>query len=502
METWNLAPGCISPVPSQIDSSISACNHFARIVASSCSAIETELKERDVLNPDPFTNDHSLAQRIDELGRMIHDHVTDVQRSLANGTASAGEVQDLHSTLPLNDRRLEGLAARLALDEEHLARSMAQISENISGIATTLDAQSKHFARFEELLRQRDAHIQELKNELLLRDSKLESLATENAASGRRAQQLSQQLERREGDFADVERNLENQCAHSHRLEQQLTDARQRSRTLAEAYEALAQLADYEQRRGVHAEQLYEASKATGDLAVERLEGLSRDFRELGAHHREVLQRLEGIEGGSFWRFTRPLRAVWQYIEKHILRRNLSFRMIPNSQLEVLARDHCWRASGDDPNFELVPVERHYPHGWAVIGTSLRSPIDCGVAKLYLDYGQGFSESSVVRVFASRQGPVRHVAHFPRGLKALRWDPIDVPGEFVQGPISISEVSALEGRLRMLFRVLSVLRNYPEDVLRSYNLTYRRVLRELPRAYLGASDVLGTSRLLGRTSGT
>src|SRR6266403_1105726 len=137
-ETWNLAPRRISPVPLQIDSSTRACNHSSWIVASNCSAIETELKERDVLNPEPFTNDRSLVQRIDELGRMIHDHVTDVQRSLASGTASSGEVQDLRSTSALNDRRLEGLAERLALDEEQRGRSMAQISENISGIATNI----------------------------------------------------------------------------------------------------------------------------------------------------------------------------------------------------------------------------------------------------------------------------------------------------------------------------------------------------------------------------
>jgi hypothetical protein len=393
---------------------------------------------------------------------------------------------------------VEILEARLILEGEqrtHLEAMLAEINESIREMGTNLAAQARRFPQLEESLRQRDTFIQKLTDEILLRDCKLESIGGELTAWARRAQHVSNQMEVREQQLRDLRDERDSQRVYSSDLERQLTVERARSQYLAKSTEALEQAAEYERKRGEHAEQLHESTKAAAEVAESRVERLSQHARELGAHYRESLFRLELIENGAFSRFTRPIRVFWEYVERRLLRRNVLFRMIPNDQVEVQPRDHAWRSTGDDPHFELVPVHGYYPHGWVLVATTVRSAVRCGGLKLYADYGQGTSEASAVHVHATRQGRVRQVVYFPSQPRRLRWDPIDAPGELIQGPISISEIGALERLLRMAARVSNVLRDYPDDVLRSRKLSLRRVLTDLPRAYLEASELLDASPL-------
>jgi hypothetical protein len=405
---------------------------------------------------------------------------------------------NLTTLLQEQRQQSERLEVRLATSEERRARldlALVEAHEEIRGIAIDLAARSGELARFETSLRRSDARAHELAAELLMHDRKLQWLTIEATASTQRAQQLSWKLEAQERETRALERVLEIQLARSSRLEHQLSNEHERSRTLAKANDELARVAEYERTRGTHAEQSCELSRATADLATERLEALSKSASELAARHRETLNRLERIESGSFWRYTWHVRLLWEYVERRLLGRNRAFRMIPNKQLEMLPHDHAWRSIGDDPNFELVSPDGHLPRGWVIVATTLKSSASVRIAKLYADYGDGFSEDCAVRLRPARDGSVRQIVHLGRSLKALRWDPVDGPGELIQGLITMSEISAVGRLIRMLWRVLHVLRNYPDDMLRGRNLTVRCMLTDLSRAYVDASELLAASPL-------
>jgi hypothetical protein len=417
---------------------------------------------RDELSP----SDSKCKRQISEIWQSMHEFSSAFSLAEAalreeislNGTLreKSQELQEhavaltnLTTTSQEQRRYAEGLETRLTHDEERRARldlALVEATEEIRGIATDLATRSCELARFEESLQRSDARANELANELLMHDRKLQWLT-------------------------------------------------ERSQRLAKANSTLAQIADYEQKRGMYAEQLCGLIRTMSDLTAKRLSVLSKSDLELRARHRDTLHRLERIESGSFWRYTRHARSLWNYIETRLLGRNLAFQMIPNEQLAMLPRDHAWRSIGDDPSFELISLGGHLPRGWVIIATTLESAAGSRAAKLYADYGHGFSENCMMRLCPAHDGSVRQIVHISRGLKALRWDPVDAPGELIQGPITMSEISGVGRPIRMLLRVLSVLRNYPDDVLRNRNLTARRVLTDLSRAYLDASELLATSPL-------
>jgi GT2 family glycosyltransferase len=137
-----------------------------------------------------------------------------------------------------------------------------------------------------------------------------------------------------------------------------------------------------------------------------------------------------------------------------LLRRRFSFDLHPAADLARRGEDR-WQATGDDPSFLLIPREGQFPAGWVALQSTLLRQGENKVAKLYYDSGAGFSpEGYVVVPVAAPGGKIEHLVELPARVTALRWDPMESPGEITQGPFVVREISSLEGIVRTWFRGL------------------------------------------------
>jgi O-antigen biosynthesis protein len=130
---------------------------------------------------------------------------------------------------------------------------------------------------------------------------------------------------------------------------------------------------------------------------------------------------------------------LWRFVNR-VFRRDFQFDLAPNSQLSAVGESHKWRAIGNDPSFALKPVGGAFPAGWVLIKVSMHGSDESLAPKLYYDAGRGMSEDTAVTLSIGPHGPLHELVKLPRGIRSMRWDPMDGVGEFIQGPILISRV--------------------------------------------------------------
>jgi GT2 family glycosyltransferase len=80
-----------------------------------------------------------------------------------------------------------------------------------------------------------------------------------------------------------------------------------------------------------------------------------------------------------------------------------------------------------------------------LLETTLLRESNDSAAKLYYDSGRGFTgQSFVVVPIPPAPGSVRAVIELPERIRALRWDPVESPGVFTQGPFSLTAMSVAQ----------------------------------------------------------
>jgi len=115
--------------------------------------------------------------------------------------------------------------------------------------------------------------------------------------------------------------------------------------------------------------------------------------------------------------------------------------------------DYCWRSRGGDPWFVLQGISRKLRPGWYMIELQIRSDIERGNAKLYFDYGEGYSErTSVVLPFRSGQESKR-LCHLPGVPKQVRFDPLEGVARFSVERLNFAPVMAVFAYHRILQRL-------------------------------------------------
>ncbi len=115
--------------------------------------------------------------------------------------------------------------------------------------------------------------------------------------------------------------------------------------------------------------------------------------------------------------------------------------------------NYCWRSDGEDPWFVLQDIGQKLRPGWYMIELRIGSDVARGNAKLYFDYGEGYSEAvSVALPFRSGQVSKR-LCHLPSVPRQVRFDPLEGEARFSVEHLHFSPVLSMFAYHRMLWRL-------------------------------------------------
>ena len=115
--------------------------------------------------------------------------------------------------------------------------------------------------------------------------------------------------------------------------------------------------------------------------------------------------------------------------------------------------DYCWRSEGEDPWFVLKDINQKLRPGWYMIELRICSEALRGNAKLYFDYGEGYSEpASVTLPFRDGQESKR-LCHLPSIPRQVRFDPLEKATRFSVERLNFAPVLPIFAYHRMLRRL-------------------------------------------------
>ena len=127
---------------------------------------------------------------------------------------------------------------------------------------------------------------------------------------------------------------------------------------------------------------------------------------------------------------------------------------------------YCWRSEGEDPWFVLRDINRKLRPGWYMIELQICSDAARGNAKLYFDYGEGYSEwASVILPFRDGKESKR-LCHLPSVPKQIRFDPLEGTARFSVKLLNFAPVLPIFAYHRMLQRLRNRYAHYQDMPLR------------------------------------
>ncbi|MHB8843711.1 MAG: glycosyltransferase family 2 protein [Nitrospirota bacterium] len=160
------------------------------------------------------------------------------------------------------------------------------------------------------------------------------------------------------------------------------------------------------------------------------------------------------------------------------------YHLMPQHDLRcVNEANFSWRSLGSDPSFLLVSDANRHPSGWVLVQSTVIRKTEspwARRAKVFYDFGQGFSEMFATEIPVQAEGAIHEVLYFPDGIKMIRWDPMEGPGELMQASMQVTPISSLRAYLLMLQSLCGAYRK--TDSARSIYRLIRSLIR-LPEAY-------------------
>jgi len=170
-------------------------------------------------------------------------------------------------------------------------------------------------------------------------------------------------------------------------------------------------------------------------------------------------------------------------------------RLVPVSGVKRnVEADYCWRSEGADPWFVIEGLVEHLRPGWYMVELSIHAAAQCGNAKFYFDYGEGFSEAaSLVLPFRSGQ-MTKRLCCMESVPKQIRFDPLDRESKFTVEHVNFTPVISIFARNRMLKRLRIHVAQYK-------TLSYGQIWRDL-RARAKNKDASAMELLLWKYGAT
>jgi GT2 family glycosyltransferase len=186
---------------------------------------------------------------------------------------------------------------------------------------------------------------------------------------------------------------------------------------------------------------------------------------------------LQSLETSGLNRITTPLRRLREMLRP---RGFDAAALIPWRHLEPVADAPAgtWRATAADPQF-LVPC--YLPAGWVRVRLRMTTAVLSQWA-LYVDPGVGFCPAErIEQAEACPDTTADFYVHLPRAARAVRFDPLGLPGEFRIEELRVEPVPAP----RMWLRALGT----KVRLLRQHGLVSRALFRGLELLAAGRFDV-------------
>ncbi len=115
--------------------------------------------------------------------------------------------------------------------------------------------------------------------------------------------------------------------------------------------------------------------------------------------------------------------------------------------------DYCWTSQGEDPWFLLEDIDPSLCSGWCRIELRIRSNIEQGNAKFYLDCGKGFNEADSIHVPFKSGQLTTLFSYFEIAPQLIRLDPFDCSARLSVERLSLTNVIETDARHGMLQRL-------------------------------------------------
>src|SRR5688572_29305408 len=123
--------------------------------------------------------------------------------------------------------------------------------------------------------------------------------------------------------------------------------------------------------------------------------------------------------------------------------------------IPVEGDEYDWRAETADPRFLVKRASQKLQPGWHVAELRMRSDPPRGNAKLYFEYGGGYSEADSVALPFDGGEPVERLFRLTSTPRQVRFDPLEVPGKFSVERLYFAPAKPIFARNSMLRRLSS-----------------------------------------------
>ena len=176
-----------------------------------------------------------------------------------------------------------------------------------------------------------------------------------------------------------------------------------------------------------------------------------------------------------------PWPSLWK---KLFLGRLVDFDEIPGPGLQASGDSISnWHSKTDTPWFDLVPTEGRHPAGWVLLSGRLTRRGSDYTARLRLDMGDGFESGPAIEPPITVRGTLLEVVYLPAGIRHMRFEPMQSPGDFEKTSLTMTELGWLARVVYMVIRVATMLRSQPRDRLSKLGLSAWGAFRDLKHAY-------------------
>jgi len=159
----------------------------------------------------------------------------------------------------------------------------------------------------------------------------------------------------------------------------------------------------------------------------------------------------------------------------------LPLRARPVDQV-VAEPDGAWRATGEQPWLELLPLGGSIPSGWVLLRTTLERRGGGYAAYLHAETDHP-GDVATFELPVSLKGTILELVELPPGTVRLLLEPMQGEGTFTLGACSLKRVGQAECLWRMARRVAPMYYKQPRDRRKRAGLHVRTAVWRLREAY-------------------
>ena len=261
--------------------------------------------------------------------------------------------------------------------------------------------------------------------------------------------QLQQEVRTRQGDTRQLTETV-------NRLETQVVE---RDRQIAQQQEV--------QTRQGDTRQLIETMNMLEAQVVERDGQMQKEVvQTIQAQHEQLNNMINALKA-DIVKQDKQIDAIYRSTSLHISLLQKLFRYIRWKKHKVILRPICqivchgdeFESIGEDPQFLITSTSSRSPSGWSLIcysGSAQSYPLK---PKIYVDTGQGFSETSAIQLNCIVHGIAQEIIRLPDQVTALRFDPMDTQGKFTINNFEIIEIGKVQLSILLIWRyVIPIIR--------------------------------------------